>query len=187
MNNGSSLLRSGFAKSSFLVSVALIIILTSSTVVVGNNPNNTVNVNARIQAARMVTIGENSPNQSGQEAFTAIDLSEHERSGAGVIKVRESIYLKVGSNVSWKLNARVENFEESREIIRKSGWRLERFRISWSSGKLKLGDSTRTMLSGEKGMHGFEVSYEVEIRKYEAEASPPSFEELKNVLVFTFE
>ncbi len=187
MNNGSSLLRSGFAKSSFLVSVALIIILTSSTVVVGNNPNNTVNVNARIQAARMVTIGENSPNQSGQEAFTAIDLSEYERSGAGVIKVRESIYLKVGSNVSWKLTARVENFEESREIIRKSGWRLEGFRIFWSGGQLKLGDSTRTMLSGKKGMHGFEVTYEIVIRQCGDESSLPRFEELKNVLVFTFE
>jgi len=188
MNIGSWLLKLDLAKSAFLTLVALAFIITPSISAVGNNPsNNTVNVNARIQAARMVKIGENSPNQSGHEAFTAIDLSEYERSGSGVIKVRESIYLKVGSNVSWKLAARVENLEESREIIKSSGWHLKRFRIFWSSGQLELGDSTRTMLSGEKGMHGFEVTYEVVFHKRSAQDSLPCLEELKNVLVFTFE
>lgn len=187
MLNRYSLFRSLPTKSA-LLSLAFFIVLSFSSIPASaNGPNNTVDVNARIQPARIVQIDGRGSSQTRKEAFTPVELTDFERTSAGRIEIREIISLSLGSNVSWNLTARVENLDESRAIIRSSGWKLKAFRLHWSGGKLKLNESAQTMTSGNRGRHELEVTYEVIILRAEDESNLTYLEELKNVLVFAFE
>lgn len=187
MLNRDSLFRLSLSKSTILWVALLIVLSFSSIPALANGPSNTVDVNARIQPARIVQIDGRGSSQTRQEAFTPVDLTDFERISAERIEIRKTFSLSLGSNVLWNLTARVENLDESRGIIRSSGWRLKGFRVRWSGGELKLNESAQTMTGGNRGRHELEVTYEVIILRSEEESNLKYLEELKNVLVFAFE
>lgn len=187
MRNNFASFRSLLAKSAFLMLAVFLILSASNTNGIAASSSNTVNVNARIQPARVVKITGGSSNQSRQTAFTPVDLTDFEKTDGKKIEIRKTISLSLASNVSWNLTARIENLSESREIIRSSGWKLKAFRIHWSGGELKLDNSAQTMISGGRGKQEFEITYEVILLRTDGRSQPTFLDELENVLVFAFE
>lgn len=177
--------RSFFLFASFLLVIAVLFSFPSHPTL-GNNSNNTVNVNAQIQPTQALKVEGQAPHGSRSKALIPVKLSEAEKQESGKFVSTGKFTLNLGSNTEWELFARIANLEETRNSLRDSGWKLEGFILGLGREKNRMRETHDKIASGSYGEHELEASFKVTISKRNSppNGAPPPLAELENVIFF---
>ncbi|MEF8798933.1 MAG: hypothetical protein V5A79_05910 [Candidatus Bipolaricaulota bacterium] len=171
---------------SFLLIFGIVSFLFFPSFVALGGTHNSVEVNAKIQPSQVLKLEGKGPRAARREVLFPVNLDNTNERTEKRIQITRTLVLNLGSNIEWQLFARVENFEETKSVVKNSGWKVETFKVTGERVRTELDESPRKIVSGSYGMHNLEVSLEITmIRANSSNNGTPPLGDLENVLIFS--
>lgn len=171
---------------SFLLIFVIVSFLFLLSFVALGETHNSVEVTAQIQPSQVLKVEGKNTGTTRTEVFFPVNLGRADEKSDNRIQITRTFSLNLGSNIEWHLFARVENFEETKSVVKKSGWKVETFKVTRERVRTELGESLRKIASGSYGMHKLKISLEIiMIRANSSHHGTPPIGDLENVLIFS--
>ncbi|MFW6104599.1 MAG: hypothetical protein ACOC6I_02020 [Candidatus Bipolaricaulota bacterium] len=168
-----------------LIFVAVSFLFSPSFVTLGETLN-TVEVTAQIQPSQVLKVEGKNNAEARTEVLFPVNFGHADKISENIIQISKTFTLNLGSNIEWRLFARVENFEETKSVVKNSGWKVETFKVTGERVRTELDESPRKIASGSYGMHNLEVSFEIILsRANSSHNDTPPLGDLENVLIFS--
>lgn len=171
---------------SFLFIFGIVSFLFFPSFVTFGETQNAVEVTAQIQPSQVLKVEGKNTGVARTEVLFPVNFDDADEISENRIQITRTLTLNLGSNIKWQLFARVENFEETKSMVKNSGWKVETFKVTRERVRTELGESSRKISSGGYGMHKLEVKLEIIItRANTSYHGTLQLGDLENVLIFS--